>query len=113
MSRDKKKQYTNAEKRKMANMPHPQETSDPIEYEDRCSCFHISELPNTGFEEGDDPFPEPKPKTHPYVMKPKKKIRFKPIIHRDGRGSVIKWMMDGTERLEYENGQVILKNMMN
>jgi hypothetical protein len=98
MSRKRKQGFSNAEKRKVANMPHPQEISDPIEYEDNCSCFHISEPPRTGFENGPDPFPKP-----PYIMKP--------IITRDGRGASIKWKMEGDEKLE--SNAMIVRNIAN
>lgn len=101
MSKNRAKRYTNAEKRKISSMPHPQETSDPIEYEDNCSCFHISGPPKTGYEDGEDPFPDPKAKNHPYVMKPtgRQKV-WKPIIKKDARGANVIWLMDGNERLE-------------
>lgn len=97
MSKRNRQRYTRAEKRAIANKPHPEETSEPIKQEKE-ENLHISVWkPMEGFEE----FPTP-------LNANKKTCVLRPLPNFNRSK---KYVMEGDEKLV--NDHCTIRNMLN
>jgi len=102
MSKKKRKRYTNAQKRKASNMPHPEEKSLPIDPKLDERGVWISPMQI-------EPFPNKDEKRPPFIMKPKKTIV---EAVKNGDKHEIKWFLKGDEPLA-SSDSCIVRNIMN